>query len=85
MPNYAYDCKKCNREWEAFHHIDDRNNEHCAICGEPAHQNIGKFSNGIHVFRPFISQEMSETDMLITSKRQHKEELKKRGLSCRAY
>jgi len=84
MPNYAYNCKKCNREWEAFHHIDDRENERC-VCGCQAKQDMSKFSNGIHVFKPFISQEMSETDMLITSKRQHKEELKKRGLSCRAY
>jgi len=84
MPNYAYICDTCGEEWEAIHFIADRNKERCK-CGAPARQDMSKFSKGIHVFRPFVSMEMSENDILITSKRQHKEELKKRGLSCKAY
>lgn len=83
MPNYAYRCKECKREWEAFHPIVNRHNEVC--CGQDASIDLSKFSNGIHVFKPFISQEMDVNDVAITSKRQYKNELKKRGLSCRAF
>jgi putative FmdB family regulatory protein len=83
MPNYAYKCGECGKEWEAFHFIDDRNNEYC--CNEEAIRMISNFTGGIHVFKPFISQEMDVNDVEITSKRQYKNELKKRGLSCRAF
>lgn len=85
MPNYAYYCGNCGGEWEAVHSIDDRLNEWCKQCSYQAHIDMSKFSNGIHVFKPFISQEMDVNDVAITSKRQYKNELKKRGLSCRAF
>ena len=85
MLNYAYYCGNCENEWENFHTIEDRQNEWCGKCGYQAHIDMSKYTRAIHVFKPFISQEMSETDVTITSKRQYKEELKKRGLSCRAF
>lgn len=81
MPNYTYRCKECKREWEAFHPIVGRNDEYC--CGEQAGRDMR--TRAIHVFKSFISQEMDVNDVEITSKRQYKNELAKRGLSCRAF
>lgn len=41
MPTYNYECRVCNRTWEAFHSISDRNSETCEQCAHPANIVLG--------------------------------------------
>lgn len=75
MPLYDYLCVSCNKEWENFHSIKDRDSELCK-CGKKAQQ----------VMRPSKTGDISYNyydnalGMQITSPEQRKKEIKKAGL-----
>jgi len=74
MPVYQYKCKKCPREWEAFHKVSQRKSEKC--CGKGAEIVIAPAS------KPVVCEYFSEAmNVRITGPRQRAEHMKKNNLA----
>ena len=75
MPTYCYKCEGCGREFEAFHHIDERNEEVC--CGQGATIQIP-----LQICKPIIKEYFSENlNCQITGPRQKQRLLKEKNLA----
>lgn len=79
MPNYDYRCPECGIEFEAFAHIDARHDVRCPQCGKRADMQI----TGVQKHMPFkegFFPHLDKTPVYASSKRQLKDECKKRDL-----
>ena len=80
MPLYAYRCEKCGREWEEWRKIEERLDVKCE-CGGKAVIDFRKFGKrNVMFFTPYTYEDLDVYPIHITSKKQLKEECKKRGL-----
>ena len=77
MPIYGYQCKKCNREWEAFRRIMERLEERCPDCHKRPQLLL---SANVQVFKPFWHPHLQHEPVYIETKKQLKKELEERGL-----
>jgi hypothetical protein len=64
------------------------NKKHCDKCDSVNHNTdncpfVGGYKAGIFYWKPIVVEDLDVTPIKIESKRQYKEELKKRGLECR--
>ena len=83
MPLYPYFCPNCNHEWEAVHKMEERLEERCPICGDKARIHFGRLKPSPHFFPEGWWEDLDVEPIYISSKRQLKEECKKRGLQSR--
>ena len=75
MPLYSYVCI-CGREWDAFHSIEDRDNEKCSHCGISA-KRILSFTS-----KPIIMEYYSESlGAVITGPQQKSRIMKEKNVS----
>ena len=82
MPNYDFECTSCKKMFESYSSMEDIHRVKCE-CGGTTQVLIGSRPN-VHIFKSFESDGLDpERNVLITSKRQYKEELKKAETSDR--
>lgn len=80
MPIYKHSCKQCNKVYSEYSTIADRNNSNCPECGSSDTPiQISNFNRG-HVFRPGFYEHLDTEPVYVGSKKQMKEECKKRGV-----
>lgn len=77
MPIYQYSCNSCGKRFEELRKIEDRYQAKCE-CGSSATLQIAK-ANPI-LFKPQFFEHLDINPMWVESKRQLKEECKKRGV-----
>ena len=75
MPMYEYFCEDCMREWEAYHIVEERNNERCR-CGKPAGRTFHLSAKP--VIYDYYSEGLGE---FITGPRHKSEVMKRKNLS----
>jgi len=79
MPLYRYQCKACNHEFEKHRTIEERYNVLCPECGGKEVEIIIK-APSYHPFPEGWWEHLDVKPIYISSRRQLKEECKKRGL-----
>jgi putative FmdB family regulatory protein len=77
VPMYRYKCSKCDMEFEAFRHIDKRNEVACEKCGGPVEMIV---SANVTIFKPFWHEHIDTKPIYIESKKQLFAECEKRNL-----
>lgn len=84
MPTYDLHCNNCSYEWETFCFVDDRKDQKCPLCNTVG-ENVIKANSppAVNTWKPITVNDIDINPIEITGKRMYKEELKKRGLSCR--
>lgn len=85
MITYEYQCYECDNTWDEEREMVDRNNPSpCPECGST--ETGRDFTGGVRVevFEPMVYDHIGPDPILITSKRQLKEECNKAGVvACR--
>jgi len=74
MPNYQYKCKKCNKEFVEFTNIDNRHNIKCECGGDTKIIIKSQKNIGIHVWIPYLEENICHQPVMVESK-QHLKEL----------
>ena len=77
MPIYQYSCNSCGKRFEELRKIESRHQAKCE-CGSSATLQISK-ANPI-LFKPQFFEHLDTKPVWVESKRQLKEECKKRGV-----
>jgi len=83
MPLYRYQCKECNHEFEEYRPIDRRYDVLCPECGEGKIEIIIKKPASYHPFPEGWWEHLDVKPIYISSRRQLKDECKKRGLRAK--
>jgi len=79
MPLYDYGCRECEAEWENMNFVAHRNDEVCPECGCPTtYIRLGVIRKQIQ-FPEGVWEHLGPEPLEINSKRQLREEVKKRG------
>lgn len=79
MPRYDVVCEWCGKETEVWVRIDERDNIACPACGRPARRRaVYRFA--AHIWKPQWFEHIDTKPIYIESKKQLREECKKRGL-----
>ena len=78
MPSYDFRCDSCDREVVRVCRIAERNGQVCEECGKPLTRLFTMAK--VHTFRPDWYEDICETPLYITSKRQLKEACDKHGV-----
>lgn len=78
MPLYNYECD-CGERFDEFVPYDRRNEVKCGKCSRLATKLLSTESKPV-VFEPMWYHDIAERPIFVESKRQLKEECKKRGL-----
>jgi len=78
MPRYDYECMVCATVVEAHRSIAERHTHAPSCHGRPMSIAIGA-GPATHVFKPMWAEHLDSEPIWITSKRQYKEEARKRG------
>lgn len=74
MPNYDMKCNKCGKEFEAFAHIEDRNDIKCR-CGGSTKILIKTLKHiAIHIWIPYLEENIKHQPVMVESK-QHLKKL----------
>ncbi|MBT9170385.1 MAG: hypothetical protein DDT18_00726 [Actinobacteria bacterium] len=85
MPVHNFRCSE-HGLFESFQASEKlRDEEECPLCGKLSRKTFEAFvdgNGGIRVFRPLLHEHLGPEPILITSKRQLKEECDKRGAYC---
>ncbi len=74
-PIYEYECSRCGLVWEAYHHVDDREEETC-LCGKRAKKRLSVTAH------PVVYEYFSESlNAHITGPKQKQEIMKRLNVS----
>ena len=84
MPLYDFRCDKCGMVVEEFRRLDQPGEWPCPCGGNMAKMWTAKSSPKLAIWKPFVHEDLGATPVEITSKGQYKEELRRRGLICKA-
>ena len=79
MPRYDFSCHGCGLEFEAHVPIEERDNVQCPRCGNPTNRRE-VYPFAAHIWKPRWFEHIDTYPIYIESKKQLKEECKKRGL-----
>ena len=79
MPLYDFKCEKCKHIFEEYSKIADKDEVRCTECGGPTKTIIAP--RKVILFRTGWYEHIDKDPMYITSKKQLKEECRKRGLT----
>lgn len=79
MPTYDFECTKCGKRWEQVLPMAQRNNSKRCECGGGG-KRIYSLGSRVEVFKPMWYDDLAETPIYIDSKRQLREECKRRNL-----
>jgi len=74
VPNYTLKCKKCGKKFEAFAHIEDMYDIKCSCGGNTEHVIVPGSRVGIHVWRPYLEENITHQPVMVESK-QHLKQL----------
>ncbi len=74
MPLYTYLCKGCGRKVELYRFVKNRNKGTKCHCGKVMRKVFS--ASRVEVFKPMIYEHICETPILVTSKKQLREECK---------
>ena len=80
MPLYDYECGTCEAQFEENHRIADRGT--AVHCGRTAKLLVGASAPAAHVFKPMWAENIASEPVFVRTKKQYKEECKKRGKLC---
>lgn len=79
MPLYQYECKTCKKKWEEFRTIITRNTfNKCRRCGDGG--KLVMKASQVSTFKPLHMTNLDVEPVFVESKKQLKEECKKRGV-----
>ena len=78
MPLYKYECEECGRYFDIYSSVEDRHDQYCPNCGSKLTKLISPIA--VHIFEPYVDDMMDDKPIYIETRRQKKEELRKRGL-----
>lgn len=76
MPTYVYECKVCQRRFEAVRSVDQRNGVVCANCGGETQIVISRVA--VHAFEPYYSPTFKR---YVTSRGEKARLMRQKGLA----
>lgn len=80
MPRYDYLCEKCDKVFEKVVSIAERNSVKCE-CGKVATK-LFTVTPAVEIFKPMVYEDICEHPIMISSKRQLREECKKHNVKA---
>lgn len=74
MPTYQYKCKKCNKVFDGFATVKDRHKVKCECGGDVE---IMIVTRSVHVWKPYMEENICHQPVCVESKKHLKELCKK--------
>ena len=80
MPNYVVKCKECGKKFEAFASIKDMDDIKCDCGGNIEHIIVPGSVVGIHVWIPYLEENITHQPVMVNSKKHLKQLCKEHNL-----